>query len=57
MNKKPHAQQKRDEITYPFSNVNGFTVEVLEWISNFTPFFMMDMITYPCLDLSRTMLV
>ena len=28
-----------DEITYPFSNFNGDTVEVCEWISNFTPHF------------------
>ena len=26
-----------DEITYPFLNFNGATVEVWEWISNFTP--------------------
>ena len=26
-----------DEITYPFLNVNGATVEVWEWISNFIP--------------------
>ena len=26
-----------DEITYPFLNFNGATVEVYEWISNFTP--------------------
>ena len=26
-----------DEITYPFPNFNGTTVEVLEWISNFIP--------------------
>ena len=25
-----------DEITYPFSNFNGETVEVSEWISKFT---------------------
>ena len=25
-----------DEIIYPFSNFNSFTVEVWEWISNFT---------------------
>ena len=24
-----------DEITYPFQNINGYTVEVLEWISHF----------------------
>ena len=27
----------RDEITNPFLNFNGRTVEVLEWISNFIP--------------------
>ena len=27
----------RDEITCPFLNVNGATVEVWEWISNFIP--------------------
>ena len=26
-----------DEITYPFLNFNGATVEVYEWISNFIP--------------------
>ena len=26
-----------DEITYPFPNFNGCTVEVWEWISNFIP--------------------
>ena len=28
-----------DEITYPFPNFNGVTVEVWEWISNFIPHF------------------
>ena len=28
-----------DEITYPFLNFNGATVEVKEWISNFIPHF------------------
>ena len=39
-----------DEITYPFLNVNGCPVEVKEWISNFSPHFEMDVITYiyPC---------
>ena len=36
------------EITYPFLNFNGCTVEVWEWISYFTPNFMMDIIIYPC---------
>ena len=30
-----------DEITYPFPNFNGATVEVWEWISNYIPHFMM----------------
>ena len=28
-----------DEITYPFSNVNGCTIEVWKWRSNFVPHF------------------
>ena len=36
-----------DEITYPFPNFNGATVEVWESISNFTPHFIMDVIIYP----------
>ena len=28
-----------DEITYPFLNFNGATVEVYEWMSNFIPHF------------------
>ena len=39
------------EITYPFPNFNGYTVEVWEWISNFIPHFIMDVIIYPCWDL------
>ena len=35
-----------DEITYQFSNFNGCAVEILEWISNFTPYFIIDIITY-----------
>ena len=45
------------EITYPFLNFNGCTVEVLEWISNFTPYFILDVITYSCWNLSQTVLV
>ena len=33
------------EITYPSSNFNGATVEVLEWISNFVPRFTGPVIT------------
>ena len=39
-----------DEITYPFPNFNGATVEACEWISYFIQPFIMDMITYPCWD-------
>ena len=37
-----------DEITYP--NFNGYTIEVSEWIDNSIPHFIMDVITYICLD-------
>ena len=46
-----------DEVTYPFPNFNGATVEVWEWISNFSPHLIMDIITYPCRDKNQTMLV
>ena len=39
-----------DEITYPFPNVNGTTVEVWEWMNNFIPYFIVDVITYPYFD-------
>ena len=39
-----------DEISYPFLNFNGWTVEVKEWINNFIPYFIMDVIIYPCWD-------
>ena len=35
------------EITYLFPNLSGPTVEVWEWISNFFPHIIMDVITYP----------
>ena len=35
-----------DEISYPFPNFSGCTVEVWEWISNFIPQFMIAAITY-----------
>ena len=34
-----------DEITYPFPNLNSFTTEVLEWMSNFIQHLIMDKIT------------
>ena len=40
------------EITYPFPNFNGCTVEVWEWISNFIPHSVMDVISSPCWDYS-----
>ena len=36
-----------DEITYPFPNFNGTTVEVWEWITNFIPHFTEHVIIYP----------
>ena len=42
-----------DENTYPFPNVNGATVEVFEWITNFTSHIIMDVIAYPCRDESK----
>ena len=41
-----------DEITYPFPNFNGTTIEVWKWISNFIPHFPGEVITYPCWDQS-----
>ena len=46
-----------DEITYPFPNFNGATIEVWEWIHNFMLHFTEYVITYPCWDQSWTMLV
>ena len=46
-----------DEITYPFPNFNGCTAEVWERISNFSPHFIMRVITYPYWDQSYSMLV
>ena len=39
-----------DEITYPFSNFNGATVEVWEWISNSIRHLTGHIITYSCAD-------
>ena len=45
------------KITYPFPHFNGRTVEVWEWMSNFTSRFIMDVITYLWWDQSYSMLV
>ena len=37
-----------DEITYSFLNLNGATLEVWEWISNFIPRLIIYVISYPC---------
>ena len=37
-----------DEITYPFLNFNGATVEIHQWISNFIPHFSGHAIASPC---------
>ena len=36
----------QNEITYPFPNFNGVTVEVWEWMRNFIPHFNMHVNTY-----------
>ena len=46
-----------DEITYPFLNFNGAIIEVWEWVGNFIPHFIMDVIVYPILGLKLTMSV
>ena len=33
-----------DEIDYPFPNFNGYTVEIWDWLSNFIPHFIIDVI-------------
>ena len=45
-----------DPLTDLFPNSEGCTVEVWEWISNFIPHFIMELITYPCGDLTKSML-
>ena len=34
-----------DEVTYPFPNFNGYTIEVWEWTSNFIPHIIMVVLT------------
>ena len=40
-----------DQITYPFPNINGCTVEVWEWINNFIPRIIMKVINSSMLGL------
>ena len=40
------------EITYLFLSFNGATIEVMEWIINFIPHLIMDVIIYPFWDQS-----
>ena len=37
-----------DEFTYPFPNFDGAAVEFWEWMINFIPHIVMDVIIYPC---------
>ena len=43
-----------DEITYPFPNFNGYTVEVWEWISNFISHLIGPVITYAWWDVNQS---
>ena len=47
------SSKEWDEITYLFPNFNDSTVEVWEWISNFIPHYIMDVIAYPWWDLKH----
>ena len=46
-----------DEFTYPFSNLYGYTVDVLKRGSNSISHLILDEITHPSWDLSQTMFV
>ena len=46
-----------DEITHPFTNLNGGTVEVWEWKNNFIPNFTGNVITNLCWDWSLSMFI
>ena len=48
-----------DEITYPLLNFNGCIGEVWKWLSNFIPYFIMDVIILyimgvKLIDISKT---
>ena len=40
------------EITYPFPNVNGATVEVLERIRNFIQYFLIDVLIHAVIKMN-----
>ena len=46
-----------NEITFPFPNFNGATIEVWEWVSNFIPHFTGHVIDHPYWNQSQFMLV
>ena len=56
-----HAQQSAQQsvrLEYlSIPKLNGCAVEALQWISNFIPHFIIDVITYPCWDWSLPLLV
>ena len=39
MDKQLHYDKYWDEITYPYPNFKGATNKIWEWISNFSPHF------------------
>ena len=45
------------EITFSIPNCNGCTVKIWEWISNFIPYFTGHVVTYPCWELSYSLLL
>ena len=46
-----------EEITYPFTNFNVYTIEVAKGIRNFIPYFAMNVIDYPCYEQNYSMFV
>ena len=39
-----------DEIIYPFPYFNAYIVEIWQWVSNFIPHFVNNVMTYTCLE-------
>ena len=46
-----------DENNYPFANLSGTAIEVLEWISNFILYFLMDVIIFPCQEQGKEWII